>query len=240
MPTAAGTPKVKIAEFQYGYIRWETKLLPLKRIIPNVILVAFIDTCFVVVNFDDLAQANNFRIERRQVVFLCWMQDSNRMVSGTESPADWMPADKPTELSRIKLKTWTRQPGTRLVFSTRSKCLQVLLGPCDSNITKYLCIQIHIFLKSLAKTKACGFIILSARTMATIVNPCHTCLTGRIACISGLGDTSCWMSSSKLNITVKICCVWPSLFSSGIMENQDRVAGCVSWSGVQHPSPRSN
>ena len=28
----------------------------------------------------------------------------------TYSPADWMPADKPTELSRIKLKTWTRQP----------------------------------------------------------------------------------------------------------------------------------
>ena len=25
-------------------------------------------------------------------------------------PADWMLADKPTELSRIKLKTWTRQP----------------------------------------------------------------------------------------------------------------------------------
>ena len=32
------------------------------------------------------------------------------MVSETQSPADWMPADKPTELSRIKLKTWTRQP----------------------------------------------------------------------------------------------------------------------------------
>ena len=31
-------------------------------------------------------------------------------VSETQSPADWMPADKPTELSRIKLKTWTRQP----------------------------------------------------------------------------------------------------------------------------------
>ena len=28
----------------------------------------------------------------------------------TNSPADWMLADKPTELSRIKLKTWTRQP----------------------------------------------------------------------------------------------------------------------------------
>ena len=32
---------------------------------------------FVVVNFDALAQASDFRIERRQVVFLCWEQDSN-------------------------------------------------------------------------------------------------------------------------------------------------------------------
>ena len=32
---------------------------------------------FVVVNFDALAQASDFRIKRRQVVFLCWMQDSN-------------------------------------------------------------------------------------------------------------------------------------------------------------------
>ena len=32
---------------------------------------------FVVVNFDTLAQAGDIRIERRQVVFLCWMQDSN-------------------------------------------------------------------------------------------------------------------------------------------------------------------
>ena len=34
-------------------------------------------TVFVVVNFDALAQASDFRIKRRQVVFLCWMQDSN-------------------------------------------------------------------------------------------------------------------------------------------------------------------
>ena len=33
---------------------------------------------FVVVNFDTLAQASNFQIERRQVVFLSWMQDSNQ------------------------------------------------------------------------------------------------------------------------------------------------------------------
>ena len=37
----------------------------------------------------------------------------------TKSPADWMLADKPTELSRIKLKTWTRQarPYDRWTFS---------------------------------------------------------------------------------------------------------------------------
>ena len=32
---------------------------------------------FVVVNFDALGQASDLRIERRQLVFLCWMQDSN-------------------------------------------------------------------------------------------------------------------------------------------------------------------
>ena len=156
---------------------------------------------FVVVNFDALAQVSDTKIERRQVLFVCRMQDlnpgsqtpnrqqtecsltnrlsyrggslkleldspslwsasiqptwphcqltfapgsgdihiccclfrcsgtgkrySNRKetscvplqkagfepgVPDTKSPADWMLADKPTELSRIKLKTWTRQP----------------------------------------------------------------------------------------------------------------------------------
>ena len=32
---------------------------------------------FAVVIFDALAQASDYRIKRRQVVFLCWMQDSN-------------------------------------------------------------------------------------------------------------------------------------------------------------------
>ena len=32
---------------------------------------------FVVVNFDALAQASDIQIERRQFVFLCWMQDMN-------------------------------------------------------------------------------------------------------------------------------------------------------------------
>ena len=38
---------------------------------------------FVVVNFDVLAQASDIQIERRQVVFLCWMQHLN---PGSETP----------------------------------------------------------------------------------------------------------------------------------------------------------
>ena len=64
---------------------------------------------FVVVNFDALSQASDIQIERRQVVFLCWMQDLNPGPQTPNLPADWMLTDKPTELSRIKLKTWTRQ-----------------------------------------------------------------------------------------------------------------------------------
>ena len=37
----------------------------------------YVHTYIHVVIFDALAQASDFRIERRQVVFLCWMQDSN-------------------------------------------------------------------------------------------------------------------------------------------------------------------
>ena len=66
---------------------------------------------FVVVNFDALVQASDFRIERRQVVFLCWMQDSNP--EGLWNPifsrlnacwqTDWAIEDQAK-------KTWTRQP----------------------------------------------------------------------------------------------------------------------------------
>ena len=43
-----------------------------------IYIYAYMHTCiFVVVNFDALAQASDIRIERRQVVFFCWMQVSN-------------------------------------------------------------------------------------------------------------------------------------------------------------------
>ena len=37
----------------------------------------------VVVNFDSLTEANSFQIERRELVFLCWMQDLN---PGSQTP----------------------------------------------------------------------------------------------------------------------------------------------------------
>ena len=39
--------------------------------------LALVIYMFVVANFDALAQASDIWIERRQVVFLCWMRDSN-------------------------------------------------------------------------------------------------------------------------------------------------------------------
>ena len=57
---------------------------PVRRTLISTLLTLlqwhFINTSrfyFVLVNFDALAQASDIRIERRQVVFLCWMQDSN-------------------------------------------------------------------------------------------------------------------------------------------------------------------
>ena len=43
--------------------------------LPHLDLVIYM---FVVVNFDALAQATDFQIERREVVVLCWMQDLNQ------------------------------------------------------------------------------------------------------------------------------------------------------------------
>ena len=64
----------------------------------------------VVVNFDALAQTSDIRIQRRQVVFLCWIKDSNLQVSkylfasrlNAHSQTDWAIEDQ--------AKTWTRQP----------------------------------------------------------------------------------------------------------------------------------
>ena len=64
---------------------------------------------FIVVNFDALAQARDFQIERRQVVFLYWIQDLNQGLCNRISnrlnarwQTDWAIEDQ--------AKTWTQQP----------------------------------------------------------------------------------------------------------------------------------
>ena len=131
---------------------------------------------FVVVNFDALAQASDIQIERRQVVFLCRMQDLNPRsqkpnrqqnrketscvplqnagfeprVPDTKSPADWMLADKPTELSRIKLKTWTDwaiEDQAKNLNSTARPYDQRAFSPLDPTVSwlSHLALAIYIF-----------------------------------------------------------------------------------------------
>ena len=65
---------------------------------------------FFVVKFDALAQASDIKIERRKSCLPLLNAGFETGVSDTKSPADLLPADKPTEPSRIKLNTWTPQP----------------------------------------------------------------------------------------------------------------------------------
>ena len=70
---------------------------------------------FVVVHFDALAQASDFRIERWQVFFLCWMQDSNP--EGLWNPIfsrldacwqiDWAIEDQAKKLELNSLSLWS-------------------------------------------------------------------------------------------------------------------------------------
>ena len=65
----------------------------------------------VVVNFDALAQASGIRIQRRQVVFLCWMQDSNPSGSQTLNRQQTeCPLTNRLSYRGSSYKTWTRQP----------------------------------------------------------------------------------------------------------------------------------
>ena len=63
----------------------------------------------IAVNFDVLAQASDFRIERMQVVFLCWMQDS-KLGNPRHQFASRLLTHKPTELSRIKQRLELNSP----------------------------------------------------------------------------------------------------------------------------------
>ena len=72
--------------------------------------LALVIYIFVVVNFDALGTGKRYSNRKETSCVPLLNTGFEPGVPDTKSPADWMLADKPTELSRIKLKTWTRQP----------------------------------------------------------------------------------------------------------------------------------
>ena len=64
---------------------------------------------FVAVDFHALPQASDIRIERRQVVFLCWMQDSNPGTLTPNRQETECPLTNWPSYQGSSLKAWTRQ-----------------------------------------------------------------------------------------------------------------------------------
>ena len=92
----------------------------------------YIHTYMFVVNFDALAQASNFQIERTQVVFLCWMQDLNQGLWNQISSrlnarwqTDWAIEDQTIKLELNSPSLWSAsiqpiQPHCHLAFAPGS------------------------------------------------------------------------------------------------------------------------
>ena len=70
-------------------------------------------TYVFVVNFDALAQAGDIWIERRQVVFLCWMQDSNPRSQTANRQQTECPLTNWLSYRGSSYKTWQPVPDQR-------------------------------------------------------------------------------------------------------------------------------
>ena len=92
---------------------------------------------FVVVNFDALAQANDIQIERRQVVFLCWMQDLN--------PGPQTPNRQQTECSLTNRLSY--RGSSKNLNSTARPYDQRAFSPLDPTVSRlsHLTLAIYIF-----------------------------------------------------------------------------------------------
>ena len=113
MPSALTAEQRKCVTFQFidWYWLWWYRYFVCKVDTRNANIARA--SLFVAVNLRGqgclLAQANDFRIERRQVAFLLWDQDLKPGVCGTHSPVDWMPTHNWTNwVIEDRAKTWTR------------------------------------------------------------------------------------------------------------------------------------
>ena len=92
---------------------------------------------FVVVNFDARAQASDIQIERRQVVFLCWMQDLN-------------PGSQTQMASRLNARWqiyWAIKDQAKNLNSTGRPYDQRAFSPLDPTVSwlSHLALMIYIF-----------------------------------------------------------------------------------------------
>ena len=92
---------------------------------------------FVVVNFDALAQASDIQIERRQVVFLCWMQDLN-------------PGPRHQIASRLNARwqtDWAIEDQAKNLNSTARPYDQRAFSPLDPTVSwlSHLALAIYMF-----------------------------------------------------------------------------------------------
>ena len=154
---------------------------------------------FVVVDFDALAQASDFKIKRRQVVFLCWMQNLNQglwnLISSRLNArwqTDW------AMLSRMKLKNWTQQPvpmisehsahSTLLPFGFRSwlwryTCFLLLISMLwhrqaifESKGHKLSYTYVHVIHTYIHNIHACAYIHTCIHTYVYISVCMHVCM----------------------------------------------------------------
>ena len=109
-------------------------LTPLFSWLSHLALAIYI---FVVVNFDALAQASDIQIERRQVVFLCWMQDLN--------PGPQTPNRQQTECSLTNRLSY--RGSSKNLNSTARPYDQRAFSPLDPTVSwlSHLALAIYIF-----------------------------------------------------------------------------------------------
>ena len=108
---------------------------------------------FVVVNFDSVTQASDIRIERRQVVFLCLMQDSNLEVSrhlfairlNAHSQTNWAIEDKAKNSTALPYDEWAFSPldSTAIWLSHLALAINMVVVVNCGTLTQVSNIPIH-------------------------------------------------------------------------------------------------
>ena len=82
--------KMSLCSFDVAVMTHLTSNGPPRSLLSYGCMIAYM---FGVVNFDALTQASEFRIERRQIVFLCWMKNlklGSHQISSLDFTADWL------------------------------------------------------------------------------------------------------------------------------------------------------